>query len=217
MNRGDEIVNAEDLILIIDMQNVYTKGQKWACQNFDHTVSNIQSIIRHIDVSNTPATVLLTKFLAPENPAGAWKVYNQENQDVIAQTWLNELVPDMKFLEEKYPVYTKSTYSSLSIKEVRDAAASARDRGGCVVLTGVLAECCVLWTACAAIDLGCKTIYLTDAVSGLRKEKKDAVEEILSGSDPMQIRLMKTRDYLHLPVDVTSPSLHGTEQPPVSK
>ena len=198
-------MSEEDLILIIDMQNVYAKGQKWACQNFQRTVSNIQSIIKHIectrtahemDASDKPPAVLLTKFIAPENPAGTWKVYNQENQDVNESSWLNELIPDMKSLEEKYPVYTKSTYSSLSIEQVRNAATSARDRGGCVVLTGVLAECCVLWTACDAIDLGCRTIYLTDGISGLNKDKQAAVEHILSGLDPMQIRLMKTREYL---------------------
>lgn len=206
-------MSAEDLILIIDMQNVYAKGQKWACQNFQRTVSNIQSIIKHIerartasagpsrtahemDASDNSPAVLLTKFIAPENPAGTWKVYNQENQDVNDSSWLNELIPDLKSLEKKYPIYTKNTYSSLSIGQVRNAATSARDRGGCVVLTGVLAECCVLWTACDAIDLGCRTIYLTDGISGLNKDKQAAAEHILSGLDPMQIRLMKTREYL---------------------
>jgi nicotinamidase-related amidase len=50
-----------------------------------------------------------------------------------------------------------------------------------VVVTGVVAECCVLSTVMELIDAGIYTVYLTDGVSGLDREKEAATELILSG------------------------------------
>ena len=33
--------NSSDLLLVIDMQNVYTKGQEWACKGIEHASASI--------------------------------------------------------------------------------------------------------------------------------------------------------------------------------
>lgn len=205
-----------DLVLVIDFQNVYLPGQPWACPASPKAIENIEKILnraaRPVPKTN-PASidVIFTRFIAPENPDGTWKTYNRVNQRVNENEWLNELVEPFQPLADSspasekaahapaltgvppYPVYDKSTYSSLTVPAIRTAAAKA-DR---IVLTGVVAECCVLATAFHAIDLGLPVIYLTDAVAGLDEPKEKASELMLKGLEPVQVRLMTTEDYLN--------------------
>ena len=75
---------------------------------------------------------------------------------------------------------------------MRDAA----QKSGRLVVTGVVAECCVLATALAAIDLGIHVIYLTDAVSGISVETEKATELVLDGLSYAHVDLMTTQEYL---------------------
>ena len=153
----------KDLLLVIDMQNVYAPGGKWCCPGSEAAAENIKRIIRQ-----TPEL------------------------DVNADTCANEMLPQFEEELRKYPLCTKSTYSSLSIPQVRQAAARA-DR---VVITGVVAECCVLSTVLALIDEGIPVVYLTDAVAGVSEETQAAAELILSGLEPVHVQRMNTAAYL---------------------
>lgn len=178
----------KDLLLVIDMQNVYAPGGKWCCPGSEAAVENIKRIIRQ-----TPELdVIFTRFLASKEPVGAWQEYNRVNADVNADTCANEMLPQFEEELRKYPLCTKSTYSSLSIPQVRQAAARA-DR---VVITGVVAECCVLSTVLALIDEGIPVVYLTDAVAGVSEETQAAAELILSGLEPVHVQRMNTAAYL---------------------
>lgn len=178
-----------DLFLIIDVQNVYLSGQKWACLNTEGAVKNIL----RVEQSGKPSNVMLTKFIASENPQGIWKNYNQVNAEVNNNAFLNELVDDLKPLEKKYKTVEKSTYSSLKNPEVL-AECRKHDR---VVVSGVVAECCVLATVMELIDEGIYTIYLTDAVSGLDRPKEQATELTFSGLSPLHLKMMTTDEYLN--------------------
>ena len=81
----------------------------------------------------------------------------------------------------------------MHIPEVKQAALKADN----VVVTGVIAECCVLFTVFDLIDLGCHVIYVTDAVSGLNAEKEKAAVQTLVGLSPLHVSLMTTEQYLH--------------------
>ena len=177
-----------DLLLVIDMQNVYTKGQEWACEG----VEAASASILHLLESPTPTQVIFTQYLAPEHPEGVWKEYNEVNAAVNADPWLNEMMPEFLPWTEKYPVYTKSVYSSFAIPEVVKAAKKA----GRLVISGVVAECCVLSTVLSAIDAGCKVIYLTDAVAGLNEASRTETEKIVSYFAPLHTELMTTEEYL---------------------
>ena len=37
--------NSSDLLLVIDMQNVYTKGQEWACKGIEHASASILRLL----------------------------------------------------------------------------------------------------------------------------------------------------------------------------
>lgn len=178
----------KDLLLVIDMQNVYAPGGKWCCPGSEAAAENIKRIIRQ----KPELDVIFTRFLASKEPVGAWQEYNRVNADVNADGYANEMLPQFDEELRRYPLYTKSTYSSLTIPQVRQAAARA-DR---VVITGVVAECCVLSTVLALIDEGIPVVYLTDAVAGVSEETQAAAELILSGLEPVHVQRMNTAAYL---------------------
>lgn len=178
-----------DLLLITDMQNVYKKNGKWECLNTNQVSQNINLLI-----DSGAKNVIFTKFIANEkNPQGIWKNYNEKYADVNSDSYANEMVKELSVVAKKFPLYTKSVYSSLAIPEVLESAKKAAR----VVITGVVAECCVLSTVFALIDEGIYTIYLSDAVSGLDKEKENATELILSGLSPLHLKIMTTKEYLN--------------------
>lgn len=139
-----------------------------------------------------PFPGIFTQYLATKHPEGVWKEYNKVNAAVNADPWLNEMMSEFLPYTEKYPVYTKSVYSSFAIPEVRELAKHASR----IVISGVVAECCVLSTALSAIDAGCKVIYLTDAVAGLNATSQKEAENILSYLSPLHTELMTTQQYL---------------------
>ena len=146
--------NSSDLLLVIDMQNVYTKGQEWACKGIEHASASILRLLN----SQKTKQVIFTQYLATEHPDGVWKEYNKVNAAVNSDPWLNEMMPEFLPWVKTYPVFTKSVYSSFAIPEVVKAAKKARH----LVISGVVAECCVLSTVLSAIDAGCKVIYRYD-------------------------------------------------------
>ena len=148
-----------DLLLVIDLQNVYTEGQPWACCHIRQAARNIRRLL---------------------------------NAAVNADAFANAMLPEMAPYLERYPLLDKSVYSSFSIPKVREAAARA-DR---VVVTGVVAECCVLSTVLAGIDLGHRMVYLTDAVAGVTPESEAQAEAIVSYLTVPHTEVLTTGAYL---------------------
>lgn len=180
---------SKDLFLVIDMQNVYGEGGQWCCPN---TMNAGRNILKLLKGKASDMDVIFTKFLASNDPVGVWKQYNSENEAVNQDAYANEMIDLLKEESEKHPLYIKSTYSSLTIPEVLAAARKAK----CVVVSGVVAECCVLATVMALIDEGCKVIYLTDAVAGIDGETESAVCKVLEGLSPLHVEFMTAGEYL---------------------
>lgn len=178
----------KDLLLVIDMQNVYGKGGAWECPGSLQAAEKIKELISSEEAN---LEVIFTRFLAPERPEGTWGDYNREYAAINNDLQANEMMGVFREELKKYPLYSKSVYSSLSIPEVRDAA----KRAGRVLLSGVVAECCVLFTAVPLIDEGIKVIYLKDAVAGIDEDTEKAVETVLSGLAPLQVVLETTDEY----------------------
>ncbi len=186
-----------DLILVTDMQNVYTHGQPWACLDTENVAARIKKICDQADKINaqpgheSDIQIISTAFLSPISPTGTWIEYNKKYDDINASEWLNEIMPSLKETVHSHILYTKSVYSSMKINEIQREALKAKR----VILTGVVAECCVLFTAFDAIDLGCKVIYLSDGVSGFTKEKEDASILTLTGLSPLHCQIMTCSEY----------------------
>ena len=65
-----------------------------------------------------------------------------------------------------------------------------------ILLSGVVAECCVLATLMAAMDAGKKVVYLTDCVAGQSADYEDAVRKIAETYVPTHAQVMDSREYL---------------------
>ena len=177
-----------DLLLIIDMQNVYAKGGAWECLDAEGAAENILRVVQ----SGIVDSAIITKFIASENPSGVWKDYNKKYKGINEDQAANELLPQIAALTVRFPVYVKSKYSALCIPQVKEAC----QRANRVVVSGVVDDCCVLSTVFELIDAGVYAIYLTDATSGLDKEKAAATELTLGGLAPLHVKLMSTDEYL---------------------
>ena len=177
----------DDILLIIDMQNVYKKDQPWECKNLNKIIPNILKLINTLKKN-----IIFTKFIASNNPIGTWKEYNKLNESINNNEYLNEIIEELKKESEKYPTYIKSTYSSLSIPELKELALKNKR----LIITGVVAECCVLSTCFEAIDLGIKFIYLSDAISGINDKTEQSCINILNGLCPVHLDIMTTDEYI---------------------
>ena len=84
-----------DLLLVIDMQNVYLPDQPWACETVAHTKANILKLLEKHPKNQT----IFTRYIAAEHPVGTWKTYNELNRKINEDPWMNELMDGIK--EEK--------------------------------------------------------------------------------------------------------------------
>lgn len=176
-----------DLLMVIDMQNVYLEKQPWGCRDTTGVWKRIQDLLDHKIADN----VIFTQYLPPTHPVGTWKLYNEENKQINDNPWMSELIDSVKPYAEQYLLFSKDKYSSYANDTVRDLASKAKR----VILTGVVAECCVLFTLLSGIDAGDKMIYLTDACTGLDQDKEDMVKELALYYQPMHTQVMTCEEY----------------------
>ncbi|CVI65783.1 Isochorismatase family protein [Clostridiales bacterium CHKCI001] len=169
----------KDLLLIIDMQNVYLPGQPWACPNIKRAISYIEKKICEF----TENQIIFTQYQPFDCPKGVWKDYNIVNAQINCNSWLNDYVEELKPYLTDSNFYSKSTYSCCKSKELYKRIDSYER----VFVVGVVAECCVLATVLDLIDMGKKVIYLKEGVAGESEEKEDNVITILEGLCPLHI------------------------------
>lgn len=177
-----------DLLLVIDMQNVYLPEEEWACPNVKEAVKNIRNLLEREIIEQ----VIFTKFVKPERPFGTWNCYNKEYAHINGNPYLNEMMKELHPYLSKWPVYEKSIYSSMRVPEILEAARKADH----VLICGVVAECCVMATMIDAIDEGHKVIYLTDCVAGMSEENEEAVKKVAESFSPMHTKVMDSHCYL---------------------
>ena len=184
--------NKGDLLLIIDMQNAYAQNGPWACPNMEKAAENIIRLIG----SGRFSRIIFTRFDAPADSSGTWKKYNEINREVNEDPYMNLIIPQLQPYADKYPLYSKSTYSSLTVPEIQKEVRKCIRRNASVVLTGVVSECCVLATAFQTIDMGAPVVYITDGCAGVSEQSEKAVSEVLKGLDYVQTVITDTNSYL---------------------
>ena len=149
------------------------------------------STIRIMEAKNRPDCVM-TRFVAPSEPVGRWRRYMDAYRHINEDPYLAELAPAMRPYAEKVPVAEKSTYSAVDAPEVRAALAGK----SAVVLTGVVADCCVLATMMDAIDLGYEVVYLYDCIGGMTAESEEQCKALAEVYAPVHTTVMTSEEYL---------------------
>lgn len=181
----------KDLLLIIDMQNVYLPGQPWACPSMPAALKQIQRLLDH-PACGAAYDVLFTRCIASEHPAGRWKQYNESHQAVISNPFLNQIVPALQPYLIKWPFCDKSTYSACSTSSLMNRLKDY-DR---ILIAGVVAECCVLSTVNGLIDTGAHIVYLRDAAAGKSAANEQMVCGMMENLSPIHTQVMTVSEYL---------------------
>lgn len=177
-------------VLVIDVQNVYLPGRKWECVSIIPAMENIVRLCRACRGDR----MIFTRCIPSDDSPGVWQDYNRVNAAVNRDIWLNELTDAMKALADETgaPVVDKPVYSAWKSAEVRRLVGDART----VVVTGVVADCCVLSTVFDLIDAGKYVVYLKDAVSGVSRETEEATVTVLKGLEYVHLKLATVGEYL---------------------
>ena len=179
---------ARDLLLMVDFQNVYLPGNEWACPSMPAAMKNT---IRILEAENAPDCVM-TKFVAPAEPVGRWAQYNEAYREINENAFLAEFPEELAPWAEKAAVVEKTTYSSMDAEGVIAAMAGK----SAVVLTGVVADCCVLATMMDAIDRGYEVVYLYDCIAGMSEESEAQIRALAEIYTPVHTTIMNCDEYL---------------------
>jgi nicotinamidase-related amidase len=144
-------------LVVIDAQEVFADpASPWGAPRFAEITPGILRL-----VGRFAPNVVLTRFVAPEQPTGAWVKYYQQwpfaLQPATARLW--RLVPELD--SGLHRVIDRPSFGKWG-DELRAAVAGSDE----VVLCGVSTDCCVLSTALSAADDGISVRVVADACAG---------------------------------------------------
>ncbi len=179
------------LLAVIDMQRVFGEPDSdWFAPRF----AEILGPVRQLTEAFAPR-VIFTRFIAPQQPAGAWRQYYEQWPFALQPPGarIYELVDE--FADQPGPTLDATTFSKwgpglASLLGVGHSAGGETASGdsdggdsdgglGELVLAGVSTDCCVLSTAVAAADAGAAVRVVANACAGATDESHEQALEIL--------------------------------------
>lgn len=141
-------------LVVVDLQHVFgDPDSPWLTPRFAEVRPRIARLAEAFG-----DRVVLTRFVAPDRPAGAWRAYYEQFPFALqpADAPLYGLVDD----PGDRPVVSATTFG----KWGPDLAAVVGD--GPLTVTGVATDCCVISTVLPAVDAGMPVRVVTDACAG---------------------------------------------------
>lgn len=163
------------LLAVIDMQRIFAESEsRWAVPGFDDIVGPIQEL-----VTSMAPRVVFTRFIAPDQPHGAWEKYYE--------AWPFALQPPDSYayqlvngLGDGQPTIDATTFSKWGYELAEQVGAGNR-----LVLAGVSTDCCVLSTALAAVDAGVHVQVVADACAGVDERSHRKALDVMNLYAPM--------------------------------
>jgi nicotinamidase-related amidase len=145
-------------LMIIDMQRIFAEpSSEWATPGYGSASAGIQGLLGAFG-----SRVCLTRFLAPEQPTGAWITYYER--------WPFALDPvnaPLYELTEEYVSIPATMVDRTTFGKWDAETGRALGNPDAIVLAGVTTDCCVLSTALAAADAGVHVTVAADACAGV--------------------------------------------------
>jgi nicotinamidase-related amidase len=167
---------ARPWLAVIDMQRVFGEPDSpWFAPRF----AEIVGPVRQLAEAFRPR-VTFTRFVAPAEPAGAWRRYYEQWPFALQppEARIYELADD--FAGQPGPTLDATTFSKWGPELAGLAGQSSAGGGpGELVLAGVSTDCCVLSTALAAADAGVSVRVVADACAGATDESHRQALDIL--------------------------------------
>jgi nicotinamidase-related amidase len=145
-------------LVVIDMQVIFgDPGSGWFTPGYPRIEPTVARLVEEFS-----PRVVLTRFVAPAAPTGAWIPYYE--------LWPFALVPETDPLYALMPALRGSEHPVVSSTRFgKWGCELAEAMGGSteMVLAGVSTDCCVISTALAAADDGVHVRVVSDACAGL--------------------------------------------------
>jgi nicotinamidase-related amidase len=167
---GDTRVSGH--LAVIDLQQVFADpASGWFTPRFAELLDPVERLV----AAYQPA-VTFTRFVAPDEPVGAWREYYEQ--------WPFARQPrdaPLYALVDRFagrPTLALPTFG----KWGAELAARAGDE---LVAAGVTTDCCVISTVLAAADAGVKVRVATDACAGSTDENHERALAILALYAPL--------------------------------
>ncbi len=183
-------IPAEAVHVCVDMQRIFLEPGPWFGEAGLALIGPIKRL------ASGPWPTLWTRFITAETPAdatGCWRRYYDHWHAVTQKTAgadVLDLHPDLAPLAEPGSVHDKrvhDAFDSPSFVEHLD-----RVKPPALILSGVETDVCVLATALSAVDLGYRTIVVTDAVASSDRASHDACLRHIYPRFDQQIELVTT-------------------------
>ena len=146
----------EGWLVLVDLQRVFgDPGSPWAAPAFEAAAAVCAQLLERF-----APRVVLTRFVAPQQPRGAWKPYYEQFPFALVgdDDPLYALVDG--FAGRDLPVLTRPTFGKWG-PQLAELVGDAP-----VVVGGVSTDCCVLSTVLAAADHGAAVTVVADACAG---------------------------------------------------
>ena len=160
--------------LCIDMQRLFAEDTDWRTP----WMTRVLPVVVRLCEAKADRTCF-TRFIPASSPGeavGAWRRYWDRWPSMTLQTLhpdLVELIPDLRAFTPPARVLDKTVFSPWPGTGLHDALAGAGV--DTVVVTGAETDVCVLAAVLGAVDLGYRTIVVTDAVCSSADEMHEAL------------------------------------------
>ena len=167
---------ASSWLMIIDMQRIFAEpSSEWATPGYGSASAGIQQLLGAFQ-----RRICLTRFLPPEQPAGAWIDYYQKWPFALdpRNAPLYELTDE--FVSIPATIVDRTTFGKWDAETGR-----ALGNPDAIVLAGVTTDCCVLSTALAAADAGVHVTVAADACAGVTDADHRRALEAMALYSPM--------------------------------
>jgi nicotinamidase-related amidase len=146
----------EPWLVLVDLQRIFgADDSPWAAPRYDAAARACAALAERF-----APRVVLTRFVAPAEPHGAWKPYYEQFPFALvpADDPLYDLTAP--FADSGFEVVTCTTFG----KWGPELAAVVGDAP--IVVGGVSTDCCVLSTVLAAADAGTAVTVVAEACAG---------------------------------------------------
>ena len=164
-----------DHLVVIDMQHVFADpSSEWCTPRFAEIVPTVAALVEE----HAPR-VTFTRFVAPDEPLGAWR-------DYYARFPFARQPPDAPLyaLVDAFAAHAEGSIALPTFgKWGSELAARVGDDD--VVLAGVATDCCVVSTALRAADAGVRLRVVADACAGATDEAHKQTLELLASYGPL--------------------------------
>ncbi len=173
-------------LAVIDMQRVFAEpGSAWLAPHFGEIIGPVGKLVEAFQPN-----VVFTRFIAPQQPHGAWQRYYQ--------AWPFALQPpdaDIYQLVDDFAGWSGRTLDAVTFSKWGPELRNHVQDSGQLVLAGVATDCCLLSTAVAAADEGVFVQVVEDACAGATEDSHRNALDILRMYAPL-IEVVSLADML---------------------